>query len=83
MMRALIFSAPAVCCLAAHCRPIDGCALGATRCNGNVAQICDAAEARHPGLATFRSALVGAHPGLVPLLAERLRQGLVAPPVGH
>jgi sirohydrochlorin ferrochelatase len=51
--------------------------------SGDVAQICDAAEARHPGLATFRTALVGAHPGLVPLLAERLQQGRVAPPVGQ
>jgi sirohydrochlorin ferrochelatase len=51
--------------------------------SGDVAQICDAAEARHPGLATFRTTLVGAHPGLVPLLAERFRQGLVAAPVGR
>ena len=47
MMRALIFSAVVVCCLGAHCRPIDGCALGATRCSGNVAQICDADGSYH------------------------------------
>ena len=39
MMRALIFSALAVMCLGAHCRPIDGCVRGATRCSSNTAEI--------------------------------------------
>ena len=42
MMRAIIFSALAALCLGAHCRPIDGCLRGATRCSGNTAKICDA-----------------------------------------
>ena len=41
MMRALIFSALAVLCLGAHCRPIDGCVRGAT------AEICDADGSYH------------------------------------
>lgn len=40
MMRALVFSALAVTCLGAHCRPIDGCVRGATRCSSNTAEIC-------------------------------------------
>jgi hypothetical protein len=47
MMRALIFSALAVLCLGAHCRPIDSCELGATRCAGNTAEICDADGSYH------------------------------------
>lgn len=47
MMRALFFSALAVACLGAHCRPIDGCVRGATRCTGNTAEICDADGSYH------------------------------------
>jgi hypothetical protein len=47
MMRALIFSALAVLCLGAHCRPIDGCVRGATRCTSNAAEICDADGSYH------------------------------------
>ena len=47
MMRALIFSALAALCLGAHCRPIDGCIRGATRCTSNAAEICDADGSYH------------------------------------
>lgn len=40
---------------------------------GDVAQICRAAEAAHPGLKTQATALVGAHPLLVEILADRWR----------
>ena len=44
MMRALIFSALAVMCLGAHCRPIDGCVRGATRLLDPFRHAADAAE---------------------------------------
>ncbi|WP_249348664.1 hypothetical protein [Corallococcus exiguus] len=47
MMKALALTALAVVCLGAHCRPIDGCGLGATRCTGNTAEICDADGSYH------------------------------------
>jgi len=34
-------------CFFAHCRPSDDCVLGATRCSGNVAEICDADGSYH------------------------------------
>jgi hypothetical protein len=34
-------------CFFAHCRPTDGCTPGATRCSGNVAEICDADGSYH------------------------------------
>ncbi|CAN5133880.1 hypothetical protein BH23VER1_BH23VER1_21270 [soil metagenome] len=40
---------------------------------GDVAQICARAERAHPGLKSHMTDLVGTHPCLVPLLAERLR----------
>lgn len=45
---------------------------------GDVAQICQAAEARHEGLRTHMTPLVGEHPGIVDILAERLERGLKA-----
>lgn len=47
MMRPLVLTALAVVCLGAHCRPIDGCVRGATRCTGNTAEICDADGSYH------------------------------------
>jgi hypothetical protein len=47
MTKALLLTALAVACLGAHCRPIDSCALGATRCAGNTAEICDADGSYH------------------------------------
>jgi hypothetical protein len=47
MTKALALTALAAACLGAHCRPIDGCVLGATRCTGNIAQICDADGSYH------------------------------------
>lgn len=47
MMKALALTALAVVCLGAHCRPIDGCPIGATRCNDNVAEICDHGGSYH------------------------------------
>ncbi|WP_223643794.1 hypothetical protein [Corallococcus sp. EGB] len=47
MMKALALTTLAVVCLGAHCRPIDGCVLGATRCTGNAAEICDADGGYH------------------------------------
>jgi hypothetical protein len=47
MMKALALTALTVVCLGAHCRPIDGCGLGATRCTGNTAEICDADGSYH------------------------------------
>lgn len=41
--------------------------------DGDVAKICRAAEARHPKLKTQPTALVGAHPLLVEILADRWR----------
>ncbi len=46
--------------------------------DGDVAKICRAAEAAHPLLKTQPTALVGAHPLLVEILADRWR---AAPPV--
>lgn len=41
--------------------------------DGDVAKICRAAEAKHPGLETRPTALVGAHPLLIEILADRWR----------
>lgn len=43
---------------------------------GDVAQICRRAEGANPGLQTVMTGLVGNHPGLIPILADRLRLGL-------
>ena len=48
---------------------------------GDVAQICRAAEAAHPELNVTMTELLGGHPALIDLLAERLAQGLAAAPV--
>ena len=42
--------------------------------DGDVAQICRAAEARHAGLRTRLTPLVSAHPLLVEILADRMRE---------
>jgi hypothetical protein len=42
-MKSCVVSAAAAAFLfLAHCRPSDGCAPLSTRCDGNVAQLCDA-----------------------------------------
>ncbi|MGC9449919.1 MAG: sirohydrochlorin chelatase [Oceanipulchritudo sp.] len=45
---------------------------------GDIARICRAAEARHPGLRTCMTGLVGDHAGIVPLLQRRLEMERVA-----
>lgn len=42
--------------------------------DGDIAQICQRAEARNPGLRTVRTALVGTHPGVIDLLAKRFHE---------
>lgn len=48
---------------------------------GDIAQICEAAEARHPGLHTHMSDLFATHPGAVELLARRFAEGLASTPI--
>ena len=48
---------------------------------GDVAEICEAAEAACPGLRTHMTDLVGTHPGLIDLLTERLEAGFSTAPV--
>ena len=48
---------------------------------GDVAQICRAAEATRPGLRVTMTELLGGHPALIELLAKRLDQGLGATPL--
>lgn len=43
---------------------------------GDIAEICAAAEQRHPGLSVVPTKLVGEHPGIVDILHTRLRQAL-------
>lgn len=43
---------------------------------GDIAEICAAAEQQHPGLSVTTTKLVGEHPGIVDILATRLRQAL-------
>lgn len=49
--------------------------------DGDVAQICRRAEAAHPRLRTRLTGLVGEHPLLVDILADRWRAGLSANPI--
>ena len=48
---------------------------------GDIARICEAAEARHEELRTFRSDLFATHPRVVDLLLRRLEEGLASDPV--
>lgn len=48
---------------------------------GDIAQICAAAEKKHPGLRTHMCDLFATHPGVVHLLATRYRQGVTSAPV--
>ncbi|HLP10149.1 MAG TPA: CbiX/SirB N-terminal domain-containing protein, partial [Opitutaceae bacterium] len=48
---------------------------------GDVAQLCRAAEAEQPGLAATMTDLLGGDPAVLELLAERLEQGLRATPL--
>jgi sirohydrochlorin ferrochelatase len=47
--------------------------------DGDVARICAAAERRHPKLETVMTGPVGSHPGLIPILVDRVRAGLAQP----
>lgn len=47
---------------------------------GDVAQICAAAQGRHPGLRPVMTPTLGTHPGLIPILADRLAAGAVGAP---
>jgi sirohydrochlorin ferrochelatase len=46
----------------------------------DIARICAAAQQRHPGLRIAMTDLVGRHPGLIPILVDRVRAGLASPP---
>jgi sirohydrochlorin ferrochelatase len=48
---------------------------------GDIARICAAAEQRHPELRTVMTDLVGGHPGLIPILVDRVRAGLASCPL--
>ncbi len=48
--------------------------------DGDVARICTAARQRR-GLRLVMTELVGSHPGLIPLLADRARQGMASAPL--
>lgn len=46
---------------------------------GDIARLCRAAERRQPGLRTALAPLVGEHPRLIEILADRLNEGKSAP----
>ena len=48
---------------------------------GDIARICAAAQQRHPELRIVMTDLVGRHPGLIPILVDRVRAGLARPPL--
>ncbi|MDA0768243.1 MAG: cobalamin biosynthesis protein CbiX [Verrucomicrobia bacterium] len=48
---------------------------------GDIAEICEAAEKRCPGLRTVMGDLFATHPGVVPLLARRFREGVGSAPI--
>lgn len=48
---------------------------------GDIAEICENEEKAKPGLKTFMSDLFATHDAVVPLLAERFRQGLETSPL--
>jgi sirohydrochlorin ferrochelatase len=48
---------------------------------GDIARICAAAKQCHPDLRIVMTDLVGRHPGLIPILVERIRAGLASPPL--
>jgi sirohydrochlorin ferrochelatase len=48
---------------------------------GDIAGICAAAERRHPALKTIMTRPVGSHPGLIPILVDRIHAGLGRPAI--
>ena len=48
---------------------------------GDVAKICQDAAAPVPTQRACMTELVGTHPGLVPILADRIRQAIDSPPL--
>jgi sirohydrochlorin ferrochelatase len=48
---------------------------------GDIARICAAAEQHHPELRIVMTDLVGCHPGLIPILVDRVHAGLASPPL--
>ncbi len=48
---------------------------------GDIEQICHAAASRHPRLKIALTEPLGSHPGLVPILGERLNEGINTPPI--
>ncbi len=48
---------------------------------GDVEKICRAAEARHPGLNIALTEPLGSHPGLLPILTERMTEALSGQPL--
>jgi len=48
---------------------------------GDIEQICAAASVRHPGMKIALTEPLGSHPGLIPILVERLKEGLAAEPI--
>jgi sirohydrochlorin ferrochelatase len=49
--------------------------------NGDIVRICAAARRRHPGLRVALTDLVGSHPELIELLADRAREARAAAPL--
>ena len=49
--------------------------------DGDIAQICRAAEQRHPGLRIFTTDPLGSHPALISILSERAQAGLTSVPL--
>jgi sirohydrochlorin ferrochelatase len=49
--------------------------------DGDIVRICAAARRRHPGLRVALTDLVGSHPELIALLADRAREGRAAAPL--
>ncbi|MEM8952919.1 MAG: DUF1800 family protein, partial [Verrucomicrobiota bacterium] len=49
---------------------------------GDIAEICEEAEAKHPGLRTAMTDLVASHDQLIEILVGRYREGLSAAPFG-
>ncbi len=46
-MKSCAIASALAACFLAHCRVTDGCLPGATRCSGDVAEICDADGTYH------------------------------------
>ena len=48
---------------------------------GDIAEICEEAEEKNPGLKTYMSDLFATHEDIIPLLCTRLEEGLKSEPI--